>query len=417
MKINLNKKILSSWMWVVSYSVVIFLTVPVARNIQTVVAKYLGKSAFIYLVLAVVGLAFLYLFYFLIVRLKIRSSSNFIWLFVLVGLYFYFTLKLKNSPPEAIHFLEYGLLGFFLFRALKHHIKDSSIYFTATFFCLLIGTFDEILQWITPRRFWDFQDVGLNTLSGGLFLLTIWKVLRPKKIIEKINLKSIRILTSVSIVCILVLGLCASNTPKRVAHYTSFIPSLSFLQEEEPMSEFGDIYKDSEIGAFYSRLTLDSLMEIDEKNSQSYAQILNRPENMEYEQFLKRYNPIVNPFLYELRVHTYRRDKYYKQARSFSDLKNKKESYFIAYKENLILEKYYGNTIKKSIYAWEEDKIKETEALIDKSKPYKSPVSANLFTPFSEKTMWIIIIVLIILLIFVNLTLSFKKKRHKILKE
>jgi hypothetical protein len=326
-------------------------------------------------------------------------------------LLFYSEIKKFSSRGHS------GLLGFFLFRALKHHIKDSSIYFTATFFCLLIGTFDEILQWITPRRFWDFQDVGLNTLSGGLFLLTIWKVLKPKVITEKINPKSIRILTSISIVCILVLGLCASNTPRRVAHYTNLMPTLSFLQEEEPMSEFGDIYKDSEIGAFFSRLTLNNLIEIDKKNSQSYAQLLNRSENMEYEQFLRRYNPIVNPFLYELRVHTYRRDKYYRQARAFSDLKKKKESYFIAYKENLILDKYFSNTIRESIYAWDEDEIKEAEALIDKSKPYKSPVSANLFTPFSEKTMWIIIFVLIILLIFVNLTLSLKKKRHRILKQ
>lgn len=406
-----NNHILSSWIWVVLYSILIFLTVPVARTIQIFISKNLGKFAFIYLVLSVVGLAFLFFLYLLIIKLKIHSLSRYIWLFSLTGLYFYFTLQLKNSPAEAIHFLEYGLLGFVLFKALTHHIHDKSIYLTATFFCLLIGTIDEILQWILPHRYWDFQDVGLNVLSGGLFLMIIWNVVKPEAISEKINPESVKILSSISIVCILVLGLCASNTPRRVAHYTSLIPSIAFLQKEEPMSEFGDRYEDPEIGIFYSRLTLNNLRRIDEKSKKNNTQILNNPNNKDYEQFLKTYNPIVNPFLYELRVHAFRRDKYFRQARDSFDLKEKKESYFIAYKENLILEKFYGNTIKKSIYAWEEDKMKEAEALIDKSKPYKSPVSANLFTPFSEKTMWVVIFVIISILIAINIFLSLKERQ------
>jgi hypothetical protein len=252
--------------------------------------------------------------------------------------------------------------------------------------------------------------VWLNTLSGGLFLLALWKVIKPEEISEKINFKSIRFLSITAAVCILLLGLCASNTPKRVASYTNFIRCLTFLQKEEPMSEYGDRYKDPEIGIFYSRLTLNKLREIDEKKYQSNAQILNRSDNMVYKQFLRRYNPIVNPFLYELRVHVYRRDKYFKQARTDSDLKGKKESYFIAYKETLILEKYFGTTIKKSVYAWDKNQIKEAGTLIDKSLPYRSPVSANIFTFFTEKTLWITIFSMLFLLVTINLTFYHKEK-------
>ena len=158
-----------------------------ARGIQRFVYNNWGREVFGYFVLAVLFIGSISLLYYLIFKLKIRAPSNYIWLLSVAGLYVYFTLKLWKIPEEAIHFLEYGLLGFFLFRALIHNVKNKSIYFTATLFALLIGTFDEILQWITPQRYWGFRDVGLNGLSGGLFQLAIWKVVRPKIIYEKFN--------------------------------------------------------------------------------------------------------------------------------------------------------------------------------------------------------------------------------------
>ncbi len=409
----IQKKILYSWIWVVFYSIIIFLSVPVALTIQKFVAKNFGKNTFIYFVLSVVGFAFLSLLYLLIFKLKVRSLSNYIWLFILAGLYFYFTLKLVKSPAEAIHFLEYGLLGFFLFRALKYDIKDKSIYLTGTLFCLLVGTFDETFQWITPGRFWSFHDVGLNTLSGGLFQVALWKVVKPKIISEKIRAKSIRIFTSIFAVCLVVLGLCASNTPKRVAHYTKLMPWLSFLKKEEPMSEFGYKYEDPEIGIFYSRLNPEDLLKTDNMKSEEYAQILNESVNKDYGQFLREYNPITDPFMHELRVHIFRRDEYFNKGKSTSNLNEKKEFYLIAYKENLILEKYFSHSIEKSVYHWNEDILQESEALVDKSRPYESPVSANLFTSFSEKSVWVSIFALIFFIVLINFILAFIKKRAK----
>jgi len=400
-------------MWVGFCSIVIFLTVPIAFTIQKFISENLGKDAFIYFVLLAVGLTFLSLLYFLIFKLKVRSLSNYIWLFVLAGLYSYFILKWLKAPAEAIHFLEYGLLGFFLFRALKYNIKDKSIYFTATLFCLLVGTFDEILQWITPRRIWSFRDVWLNTLSGGLFQIALWTVVKPKIISEKITVKSIRIFSSILTVCLIVLGLCASNTPKQVAFYAKLIPWLSSLQKEEPMSEFGYKYRDSEIGIFYSRLSLKNIRNIDKMKSEQNSQILNKYRNIKYEQFLREYNPISNPFLHELRAHVFRRDTYYKKAKTDTKIKDKRELYFITYKENLILEKYFSNTIKKSVYVWDDNKIKEAEQFINKNQPYESPVSANLFTSFSKKSMWIVIFVIISVLISINLIFYLKEKQRK----
>ncbi len=385
-----------------------------ARGIQRFVYNNWGREVFGYFVLAVLFIGSISLLYYLIFKLKIRAPSNYIWLLSVAGLYVYFTLKLWKIPEEAIHFLEYGLLGFFLFRALIHNVKNKSIYFTATLFALLIGTFDEILQWITPQRYWGFRDVGLNGLSGGLFQLAIWKVVRPKIIYEKFNVKSLKIFTSIFASCLIILGLCVSNTPNRVYNYTKQIPLLSFLQKEEPMSEFGYKHKDSEIGVFYSRLSPKSLQKIDNLKGEQYAQILNESVDRDYEQFLREYSPITDPFMHELRVHIFRRDTHFNKGKSASNLNAKKELYFTTYKENLILEKYFSHSIEKSVYQWTEDIINELEASIDKSKTYESPVSANLFTSFSEKTIWISIFALISILVLINLTFPFMEKRLRL---
>ena len=130
----------------------------------------------------VLGVVFIGLIYILIFRLKIQSLQNYIWLLILTGLYIYFTLRMRKSPVEVTHFLEYGLLSIFIFRALKHHIKDKTIYFNTALIILLIGTLDEIIQWIVPGRVWNFKDVRLNVISGGLIQLAIWQVIKPKSI-------------------------------------------------------------------------------------------------------------------------------------------------------------------------------------------------------------------------------------------
>ena len=407
----LNNKRILSWFWVILCSLAIFSLIPFGNTIQKFISDSLGKSFFIYLIFTLLGIASIGTIYFLFLKLKIRALKNYIWLLILAVLYVYFTLKLRKSPVEVTHFLEYGILSILVFKALNHDIKDKTIYFSTMLIILIIGTLDEIIQWIVPGRIWNFKDVGLNVISGGLIQLGIWKVVRPKLKSGKMNPRSIRISTSLFASSLIILGLCASNTPQLVDIYTRHIPWLSYLQKEEPMSEFGYKHNDPEIGVFYSRMNPTKLRKTDNQRGEECAKVLNESVNINYRQFIKEYNPISNPFMHELRVHIFRRDTYFKKARSASDSNEKKEFYFIAYKENHILEKYYGNTTRKSVYSWDEKQIKEVEELIDKSKFYKSPVSANLFTSFSVKAMWIAIIAIISILIAINMVIFLKEKR------
>lgn len=403
-------KIFFSWSLVFLCILAIFLIVPFARTISIFVSTHWGDSLFGYLVLFVSGGTFLVLLFVLFFRLKIRSFSNYFWLSLVTSLYIYFTLKLWEVPVEAVHFLEYGLLGFFLFRALRFHMNDRCIYFIAFLSGSLVGTFDEILQWIVPLRLWDIRDVGLNALSSGLFQIGLWKGIQPRRIFPKIRAKSLKTLSLLLSINFVLLGLCLSNTPQRVSAYTKIFPALSFLQKEEVMNKFRKKHVDSEIGDFYSLLTLAELKIEDRENFSHNAQIIKEWKNRDYEEFLHNFHPLMFTFLYELRTHLDIRDKNFKGAQKTEDKDIKKKFFFRAYKENLILEKYFGQTLQNASIKWGKDQSKQVESYIDKSSWYSSPSSFGLFLSFSEKTMWTAIIGFLFILALFNLFLFRSQK-------
>ncbi|MBS3819862.1 VanZ family protein [bacterium] len=411
----MRKKEFRSWLWVILWTAAIFLSIPIVRKIQKAVSQNLGENFFVYFVLFCVGAFFIFLIYFLSFKLKIRSASRYLWLGVVAGLYVFFILQFHRAPAEVIHFLEYGLLGFFLFKALRYRIQDPTIYITATLLVLLVGTLDECFQWITPQRMWDFRDVGLNVLSGALFQLGMAAVIRPPSIGTQVRLRSLRWLSAFLAASLVFLGLCASNTPRRVAWYTQYFPSLSFLLQEEPMSEFGHKIKDPEIGVFFSRLSPKTLKQKDREKGDQYAQLLKSYARLRYKEFLKKFNPLSHPFLYEFRVHLFRRDQYFKKARQTSNEKDRSRFFLVAYKENLILEKYFSRTLRLSPYHWENPRIQNIKNQTDVHKPYKSPVSSQLFTAFREKDMWTAILILLAFLGVGNSVLQrkFKNKKSK----
>ena len=391
-----------AWIWVALCALAILLTVPIARTIQQFVLKKWGSELFGYAVLLSTAIFFFLALYILIFRLKIRSPSNYIWLFLIGCAYVYFTLKLWEQPEEAIHFLEYGLLGYFIFNALKLKIRDKTIFISAFLLGSLIGIFDEILQWIVKQRYWDFRDVGLNALSSGLFQAAMWLGIKPKIISQKVRPRSLRTASILLAANILLLGLCFSNTPKRVQSYTKALPFLSFLLQEEPMNQFNLKHDDPKIGTFYSRLTIDELLRLDRQQAAENGAVLHSWKDLDYAKFLRRHPGITKPLLYEIRVHIFRRDKRYERALQTRDEKQKRENLFIAFKENEILEKYFGHTLNESPYVWSEETKAQIESQIDSKVLYKSPVSKSFFSPKSETQAWIFIGLFLILLFAAN---------------
>jgi len=229
----------ASWLWVFLCTAAIFSTVPLARGVQRYINATVGRDFFIHMVLFIVLSLFVVILFFFIFRLNIKSKSQYAWLIIASGAYVYTTLQLRIYPEEAVHLLEFGILSYFLFRALSHRIRDWTVYMTTSLFVLFIGTIDEFIQWVTPGRIWDYRDVGINALAGVLFVLVVGKGIKPENVRGPIKIISVNMLAGIIIINLLFLGLCLSNTPDAVAHYTSVFPDLSWLNQEETMSEYG----------------------------------------------------------------------------------------------------------------------------------------------------------------------------------
>jgi len=106
--------------------------------------------------------------------------------FLWCGVIFYFSsqpnLKLSWGFWDLIlrkisHMLEFGILAFLLFRALKlsfRKMKKIQLYFSAGFFSLVYAFCDEFHQGFVPTRQASFKDVAID-LVGILVALVLIK--------------------------------------------------------------------------------------------------------------------------------------------------------------------------------------------------------------------------------------------------
>jgi len=381
------------WLWVFLCTIGIFATIPVARSIQKFVYATFGREFFTYIVLFIVGAGLTVLLYLFIFQFRAKRPLQYIWLFICAGLYVYFTLQLKAHPEEAIHLIEYGLLSYFLFKALSYPIPDWTIYITAVLFVLFFGTIDEFLQWMMPQRYFYFKDIGLDTLAGGIALLFIWKGIGPEIICKPVRKISIKVLVGIITIDLIFLSLCLSNTPKAVTGYTNAVNILSWLQKEEAMAEFGYSHKDPEIGAFLSRMSLKELKEIDLSHGEYFGKIL--PDNIitktVYEELIKIYNQYTNPFLYEFIIHVSRRDSSLDELPKINDLNEKNEMANTAYRENLLIEKYFGNTLKHYRLILSDEKVRNLKKIASLWKGEYISRTGNIITSFSLKKARIVV--------------------------
>lgn len=212
----------------------ILFAIPLARSLQKLIYTYAGKKFFTYIVILSVCLFMAAALF----KYPIKKASQYGWLFICGCVYIYSTLQLGKHPEEAFHFVEYGILSYFLFSALSARVRDRTIYITVILFAAFVGTFDEFIQWMMPGRKWDYRDVGLNVFSSFIFMFAVWKGIRPEIISGSVKKFSLKILAAILTADLIFFGLCLANTPDMVKRYTSVFESLSWLRDEEPMTKF-----------------------------------------------------------------------------------------------------------------------------------------------------------------------------------
>lgn len=395
-----------SWLVVSIWSLFILLTIPLARTIQKFVAEQWGSGLFAYVVLASIAVSLIAAIYYIVRFRPALSGGRYIWLIAVAAIFTGYTIQLgKKSPEEAIHFIQYGVLGILVYRALAVHHHDITIYFSAAVICGIIGTIDEVIQWLVPRRLWDLRDVWINFFSAALVQVAIAKGFKPTYIASRPNLSNLRFLCRLLAVAATVIGLCQINTPARIAWYAEHIPGLGYLKNNESvMSEYGYRYNDPDIGIFRSRLSPVELRNADLERTTEAAAILNiYRDRSSYKDFLSIYSPVNDPFLHEARVHLFSRDANFSRAMEIGE---KSEIYAIilttAYRENQIMEKYFPNTLRASDYVWPSDKLALAEKNLLKNKVFNSWVSRHLITSFTEAQIGSFFALLVLGLVLLN---------------
>jgi hypothetical protein len=369
------------------WTVVIYLTIPLARSIQGFVEDHWSRAIFAYAVLLVVAVAAGGTAEYLR-RERIRGWTRYVWLIAISAVFVWYTfVQLRRTPEEALHFVQYGVLGVLIYRALTHRVRDVGIYFAAALIGAILGTVDEAIQWATPRRYWGLRDIWLNFFACALVQVAIAKGLRPALVSGPPSAATVRLLCSLSATALILLGVCLLNTPARIVWYAERVPMLGYLKTNASvMFEYGYLHEDPEIGRFRSRFTVDELLDTDRRRGKDVAVILDRyRDRSSYDSFLRRFSPVSDPFAHEARVHLFRRDVFLEASKQYRHQeKDYRFHLWVAYREYQILEKYFPRTLAHSSYVLPPDQLAHMRDRLLTDRRYESPVSQDLETLLSE---------------------------------
>jgi hypothetical protein len=372
-----------TWFFFFLWVGMIFAAVPLAPKFLKWLGDMFPLVAIVYGTIIVILIATVIAVVYVFRKLRGRWPQM-LWLVGTLMVFVYFCGYETKTPQEALHFLEYGFLGLLAFRALSHRIQDITVYGVAIAAVALVGTADEIVQWMTPGRYWDYHDVRFDAFSAALAQVVLAKGLRPPFISAKVPRSSVRRLCIMVMSVLLLLACCVLNTPRRVVWYADKIPSLEFLLRNEGiMTEFGHRHVDRDIGTFYSRYSIEDLLFIDTARGQSYGRRV-------ADEFLIHSNINVlchlraagtEPFLHEFASHMDRRDHYGAASLKYSP-NNSLFNYHqtVAYRENQLLEKYYGTSLTNSGHVLPPAVIESWKSHMNTARPFRSPVSGHLIT-------------------------------------
>ena len=169
----------SPWLKVLIWTILIFISLPFIR----IPAEWLRNHNLLIQTIYFAYFIFIIAISYIIV-VKEKEQRIIVWISIFMILLVLLQLsKFMIVPEEKIHFLQYGILGYFLFKAILHSIINSrKIYsfntsvivsgFLALIFCSFIGFLDEIIQYYLPSRVYDIRDIIWNSI-GGLFGILI----------------------------------------------------------------------------------------------------------------------------------------------------------------------------------------------------------------------------------------------------
>jgi len=164
------------WLYVLGLVSLIYSTLYIVRPICTFLKAttpfplLINTLCIILMILLVSGIG---------IKIRITKPSSYLILSMVLLAYIY-GLVILQYPEEKIHFIEYGFLAYLTFRAIRIDI-DKPVAYGYTFLIVsILGWIDEGIQYLLPNRYYQIEDVILNSVSGALGLFLVFIVERER---------------------------------------------------------------------------------------------------------------------------------------------------------------------------------------------------------------------------------------------
>ena len=368
-----------------AWTVLLYALIPFVRPIQRVLMGAIGSGWIIGSVLTAVAAA-LVVSAFLVWRSP-RASTAFdlAWLAAVAATAAVTAWHLRERPEEAVHLIQFGVLALLLYRAMRPAGPDLAILAAVVLLGALVGTVDEIIQWLVPGRFWDLRDVAVNAGACALAAAALWRLdpgpwRRPR-------VSSVSLALRLAAAETLLMTLCLANTPQRVEWYAGRVPGLALLAEtDNAMAEYGFRHRLPGIGVMKSRLPLAELTQQDQSRATEVAAVLDRYPGSRYAQFFQDHSEVADPFLYEARVHIFSRDGHLNRLTTAPPGSSAaREHATMAFRQQLLLERVFGTTLARSSFTLDPVQRQWLEALDDPQRTFASKTASHLITAVSER--------------------------------
>lgn len=169
------------WSIVLLYIGIIYITMPAVPLIWRKLTLYLGRplSEAVPMLILALCVASISLYIAKKEKASKARTAMIAWLAVLAGTYAALFQRVEFMV-EKIHFLEYSLLSVVAFKAFAVDVKRALIYLYTFLLVSAVGVGDELVQYVLPNRVFEIKDILLNWIGGGLGLVFINRIMKPK---------------------------------------------------------------------------------------------------------------------------------------------------------------------------------------------------------------------------------------------
>ena len=173
----MNKEIslrVKSWGYVGGFTLLIYSTLYIVRPVVTFLRQNIPFFDTLGNILVVVIAVLIVLALYRFKALGMIRKKTVFFLLVTTVLVYTAIIWRVEFTEEKIHFFEYGLLSWLIYKAFLVDIKGLPVFLYSLTLVFIIGWGDEIIQYLLPNRYYDIRDVIMNGTGGLMGLILIF---------------------------------------------------------------------------------------------------------------------------------------------------------------------------------------------------------------------------------------------------